>query len=41
MGASMLRRGDGVIAMAECRRKEMLLGVGRTKLTSKVGLEVM
>ena len=41
LGASMLRRGDGVIAMPECRRKERLLGVGRTKLTSKVKLEVL
>ena len=41
LGASMLRRGDGVIAMPECRRKERLLGVGRTELTSKVKLEVL
>ena len=35
--ASMLRRGDGVIALPDCRRKERLLvGVGRTKLESSV-----
>ena len=31
----MLRRGDGVIALPECRRKERLLVVGRTKLAPK------
>ena len=35
LGASQLRRGDRVIAFADCRRKERLLGVGRTKLASK------
>ena len=35
LGASMLRRGDGVIALPESRRKERLLNVGRTKLASK------
>ena len=42
LGASMLRRGDGVIALPDCRRKERLLGVGRTKLASKlVKMEVL
>ena len=42
LGASQLCRGDGVIAFADCRRKERLLGVGRTKLASKwVKLEVL
>ena len=42
LGASQLRRGDRVIAFADCRRKERLLGVGRTKLASKwVKLEVL
>ena len=35
LGAKMLRRGDGVIALPESRRKERLLNVGRTKLASK------
>ena len=35
LGASMLRRGDGVIALPECRWKERLLEVGRTKLAPK------
>ena len=41
LAGSVLRRGDGVIALPENRRRERLLGVGRTKLTSKwVKLEV-
>jgi hypothetical protein len=35
LGAATLRRGDGVISLPESRRKERLLGVGRTKLASK------
>ena len=35
LGAATLRRGDGVIALPESRRRERLLGVGRTKLASK------
>ena len=42
LGASMLRRGDGIIALPENRRKERLLGVGRTKLNSKLAkMEVL
>ena len=42
LAASQLRRGDGVMALPDCRRKERLLGVGRTKLASKwVKLEVL
>ena len=41
LGAQMLRRGDGVIALPDSRRKERLLGVGRTKLTSRVKMEVL
>ena len=38
LGAATLRRGDGVISLPESRRKERLLGVGRTKLPClKVG----
>ena len=35
LGAKTLRRGDGVIALPESRRKERLLEVGRTSLASK------
>ena len=35
LGASQLRRGDGVIALPESRRKDRLLNVGRTTLASK------
>ena len=35
LGASMLRRGDGVIALPDSRRKERLLEVGRTKIAPK------
>ena len=35
LGAATQRRGDGVIALPESRRRERLLGVGRTKLASK------
>ena len=35
LGAKTLRRGDGVIALPESRRKERLLDVGRTSLASK------
>ena len=39
LGAQMLRRGDGVLALPDSRRKERLL-VGRTSLaTSMVKLE--
>ena len=35
LAGSVLRMGDGVITLPENRRRERLLGVGRTKLTSK------
>ena len=35
LAGSVLRMGDGVITLPESRRRERLLGVGRTKLTSK------
>ena len=34
LGASMLRRGDGVIALPDSSRKERLLEVGRTKIAT-------
>ena len=37
----MLRKGDGVIALPDSRRRERLLQAGRTKLTSKVKLETL
>ena len=37
----MLRKGDGVIALPDSRRKERLVAVGRTKLTSRVKMEVL
>jgi hypothetical protein len=41
LGAQLLRRGDGVIALPDSRRKERLLA-GRTKLASKeVKMEVL
>ena len=41
LGARVLRRGDGIIALPESRRKERLLA-GRTKLASKmVKMEVL
>ena len=41
LGARVLRRGDGIIALPESRRKERLLA-GRTKLMSKlVKMEVL
>ena len=41
LGARVLRRGDGIIALPESRRKERLLA-GRTKLVSKmVKMEVL
>ena len=41
LGAKVLRRGDGIIALPESRRKERLLA-GRTKLTSKmVKMEIL
>ena len=41
LGAQMLRRGDGVLALPDSRRKERLLA-GRTKLASKeVKMEVL
>ena len=41
LGASTLRKGDGVIALPDSRRRERLLQAGRTKLTSKVKLETL
>ena len=39
LGAQMLRRGDGLLALPDSRRKERLLA-GRTRLaTTKVKLE--
>ena len=35
LGAQLLRRGDGVIALPDSRRKERLLS-GRTKLSSQL-----
>ena len=41
LGAQVLRRGDGIIALPESRRKQRLLA-GRTKLASKlVKMEVL
>ena len=41
LGAQLLRRGDGVLALPDSRRKERLLA-GRTKLASKeVKMEVL